>query len=172
MGTVLTILKNCFKWKSSDKYWETFPNKNRGDIRMYILSNVITVFYVISLFISIDFLYVIHRCSHIKQECVGEDKGRHGFYDYYGTGNNDGVVAAFDGDRDWFTLFIYGVLEGGDGRRRFDSGSKNQGTAIADSAKNSSGVIAGFPNGSVFTRKERIVVGTTGSGCRASPSGI
>ena len=27
MGTVLTILKNCFKWKSSDKYWETFPNK-------------------------------------------------------------------------------------------------------------------------------------------------
>ena len=77
-GTVLTILKNCFKWKSSDKYWETFPNKNRGDIRMYILSNVITVFYVISLFISIDFLYVIHRCSHIKQECVGEDKGRHG----------------------------------------------------------------------------------------------
>ena len=83
MGTVLTILKNCFKWKSSDKYWETFPNKNRGDIRMYILSNVITVFYVISLFISIDFLYVIHRCSHIKQERVGEDKGRHGFYDYY-----------------------------------------------------------------------------------------
>lgn len=94
MGAVLTILKNCFKWKSSDKYWETFPNKNRGDIRMYILSNVITVFYVISLFISIDFLYVIHRCSHIKQERVGEDKGRHGFYDYYGTGNNDGVVAA------------------------------------------------------------------------------
>ena len=80
---------------------------------MYILSNVITVFYVISLFISIDFFYVVHRCSHIKQERVGEDKGRHGFYDYYGTGNNDGVVAAFDGDRDWFTLFIYGVLEGG-----------------------------------------------------------
>ena len=76
---------------------------------MYILSNVITVFYVISLFISIDFFYVVHRCSHIKQERVGEDKGRHGFYDYYGTGNNDGVVAAFDGDRDWFTLFIYGV---------------------------------------------------------------
>ena len=126
---------------------------------MYILSNVITVFYVISLFISIDFLYVIHRCSHIQKKCVGEDKGRHGFYDYYGTGNNDGVVAAFDGDRDWFTLFIYGVLEGGDGRCGFDSGSKNQGTAIADSAKNSSGVIAGFPDGSVFTRKERIVVG-------------
>lgn len=57
---------------------------------MYILSNVITVFYVISLFISIDFFYVVHRCSHIKQERVGEDKGRHGFYDYYGTGNNDG----------------------------------------------------------------------------------
>ena len=120
---------------------------------MYILSNVITVFYVISLFISIDFLYAIHRCSHIQKKCVGEDKGRHGFYDYYGTGNNDGVVAAFDGDRDGFTLFIYGVLEGGDGRCRFDSGSKNQGTAIADSAKNSSGVIAGFPDGSVFTRR-------------------
>ena len=53
-------------------------------------------------------------------------------------------MAAFDGDGDGFPLFVYGVLEGGDGRGWFDDCPKDQGAAVTDSAKNSSGEVAGF----------------------------
>ena len=91
------------------------------------------------LFVGIDFFYVVHRCSHVQQECVGEDEGSHGLYDYYGAGDDDGVVAAFNGDGDGFPLFVYGVLEGGDGRGWFDGCPKDQGAAVTDSAKDSAG---------------------------------
>lgn len=70
-----------------------------------------------------DFLDIFQLGAHAHEEGIGDDEGGHGFYNDYGTGDDDGVVAAFDLAGDVFARTVDGVLGGGDGRCRFDGGA-------------------------------------------------
>lgn len=68
-----------------------------------------------SIFLLEEFFQVVHAGGHGGQEGIQDGKGGHGFYHYHGTRGNDGVMAAFDLDLDFFTLAGYGFLGSGDG---------------------------------------------------------
>ena len=63
---------------------------------------------------------MVHFGGHVGQEGVYQGQGGHGFDDYYGAGDDDGVVAAFDVDVDGGAGFRDGLLGGSDGRGGFE----------------------------------------------------
>lgn len=120
-----------------------------------------------SIFLLEEFFQVVHTGGHGGQEGIQDGKGGHGFYHYHGTRGNDGVMAAFDLDLDFFTLAGYGfwgaAMEGG-----LESGSEDDRSAVADSSGDTAGMIGLFLDIALLVYIVGIVVFQAGGGSRLS----
>ena len=103
---------------------------------------------------------LIHLGTHIDKERICQCDCCHRFYYNHCSWDNDRVVAAMDFQRKRFFIFGYGLLRLADGWGWLDMGAEYDLTAVTDSSHDSTCVIGGFDNFTVFDCESIIVGGT------------
>ena len=90
------------------------------------------IYFFLKIFFEIYFFEIFHLTVHVGEQCIDNCNGSHGLYNDHCSWYDNGVMATPDADRDLFSRFIYGVLDGRDGRRWFDADPHDQITSVAD----------------------------------------
>ena len=100
---------------------------------------------------------IIHFCAHLYHHGVQKGKRCHTFHDNHGSRNNYRVVSALDGNVDFLTLFVYGLLGAEDRRGGLYMRPQDNGVTVADAAQNTAGVVGCF-YGFAVLRAESVIV--------------
>ena len=123
-------------------------------------------------FLSVLFPYIFPESAdtvqagrHARHHKIQYGERSHTFYYYNGSGDDDGVVASADGDRDIFSGAGNGLLFCADGSGGFERRAEDHITAVADAAQYASCVVGQFADPAVCFRVEGVVVdGAVGAG--------